>query len=64
MDEDFFGHVIVNLAAFLYLKHSSFMQCFTQKIFDAEGGGGSLSECVVWPKKKQPVQNCNDSVTV
>lgn len=40
MDEDFFGRVIVNLAAFLYLKHSSFMQCFTQTIFDAEGGGG------------------------
>lgn len=63
MDEDFFGRVIVNLAAFLYLKHSSSMQCFTQTIFDAEGGG-SLSEWVVWPKKNQPVQNCNDSVTV
>lgn len=44
MDEDFFGRVIVNLAAFLYLKHSSFMQCFTKKIFDA-GGGGSLLVC-------------------
>lgn len=58
MDEDFFGRVIVNLAAFLYLKYSSFMQCFTQKIFDAGGW------FVVWPKKTQPVQNCNDSITV